>query len=249
MKLETQNRRLETIVLELAARDEASVWTRVNDRNPADVLGAIERVVTMSAEDQVDARNASRKRAIERESDMGEHDQQIAVGNFARVWLQRAPRIEKSPAEDALPGASDAILHDQEPENVDAYRTPVLAGGLETKRRQKGQRSSFGILQVRADQRVTHSQRTRPQQSEEIMKLAISNRLRVVTGRVHLSDDRLAAMVHALASPQRVAAIEEQSRPLLAQRPQRSYDAAAIVKIGGMIDANHAAFARASSTA
>ena len=125
VKLETQNRRLETIVLELAARDEAPVRTRVNDRNSADVLGAIERVVTMSAEDQVDARNASRKLAIEREPDMGEHDQQIAVGNFARVRLQRAPRIEKAPAEDALPRASDAILHDQEPEDVDAYRTPV----------------------------------------------------------------------------------------------------------------------------
>ncbi len=82
------------------------------------------------------------------------------------------------------------------------------------------------------------------------MELAISDRLRVVAGRIHLGDDRLAAMVNALTSAQRVAAIEEQSRSLArAASRERRYNAAAIVKIGGMIDANHAAFARASSTA
>ena len=60
--------------------------------------------------------------------------------------------------------------------------------------------------------------RARAQQRKQVVELAVADRLRVVARGVHLRDDRLVAMEHALTAAQRVAAVEEQSRPLRAQR-------------------------------
>ena len=59
--------------------------------------------------------------------------------------------------------------------------------------------------------------RARPQEPEEVVELAIADRLRVVAGRIELRHHRLVAQVEALTSAQRVAAVEEQARALLAQ--------------------------------
>ena len=79
------------------------------------------------------------------------------------------------------------------------------------------------------------------------MKLAISNRLRVVAGGVDIGHDRLGPPIDGLAAAQRIAAIEQQSRPALAQRTQSRRDSSAIVQIRRMIDSNHRN-ARSAST-
>ncbi len=50
------------------------------------------------------------------------------------------------------------------PKTCTRTRRAVLVGDIETKSRQKRQRPSLRILQVRTDERVTHSQRTRAKQ-------------------------------------------------------------------------------------
>ena len=67
--------------------------------------GVAQRIVTVAAEQQIDARNARGELAVEREPDVRQHDEQLAVGNLRGVRCDRVPRIEKSPAEDALPEA------------------------------------------------------------------------------------------------------------------------------------------------
>jgi hypothetical protein len=49
------------------------------------------------------------------------------------------------------------------------------------------------------------------------VELAISDRLRVVTGGVEFGQHRFATMVHRLTAAQRVATVEEQARIALAQ--------------------------------
>ena len=82
-----------------------------------------------------------------------------------------------------------------------------------------GSAPSFHVDEVRADQRMVHARGARAQQREQIVKLAVADRLRVVAGGVDLGDDRLVAMIDRLASAQRVAAIEEQSRLALRATP------------------------------
>ncbi len=177
---------------------------------------------------------------------MREDDQHLTVGQTSRVGLDRVPRIEKTPSEDAFPRAALRILHDQQAEHVDFGR-PGRIAGRELQRTRERQRTALYVLQIRADQRVAHLGRARAQEPEEVVKLAIADRLRVVAGRIELGHHRLVAQIEALASAQRVAAIEEQARPLLAQAPQRRRDAAVIVQIRRVIDAYHDV--RATSTA
>src|SRR5579862_2789813 len=79
------------------------------------------------------------------------------------------------------------------------------------------------------------------------MKLAISDGLGIVPRAIHLRNDRLVTVIHALASAQRVAAVEEQSGVLRAQLAQGLGDSPPVVQVRGVINPDHDA--RASSTA
>jgi len=213
------------VVLHERARNVAAVRAGVNDRDAFDDLGFEERVVAVAAQDQVDARNATRQLAIERKPDVRENHQRFAGGHASRVVRDRIPRVEETATRRLAPRAALRVLHDQQPQHVDADS----AGGVEHQRPDERELAAFGVQEVRAHERVVHARTPRAQERKEIVKFAIADRLGIVAGRVDLRHDRFVPVVNRLTPAQRIAAIEEQSGPLGAQLAQARRETATIV--------------------
>src|SRR5579884_1173079 len=101
---------------------------------------------------------------------------------------------------------------------------------------QKRQLPVLRVNEIAADDWVPHLRGAPANASEQIMKLAVTHRLRVVAGAIDFGHDRLAAVIDGLTAAKRIAAVEQQSRIAFAQRAQTICDTAMIVKVRRVID-------------
>src|SRR5580692_10011265 len=90
----------------------------MNDRYLSNVTRRRQRIVAVTAEQQIDARNSHRQLAIERESQMREHDERLFLRDGRCEGRDGLPRIEKAPAKDSFPEALFGILHDEQTQDV-----------------------------------------------------------------------------------------------------------------------------------
>ena len=121
-------RRRGGIVLQSAARYETPVWAGVHDRHVPGILGLRQRVVAVTAEDEVDARNACREPPVEREArratarlERSPSGTRLAYGATALAGSRKRQPKRRSQR------AARAILHDQQSEHVHANALAAVA--------------------------------------------------------------------------------------------------------------------------
>src|SRR5580658_4501386 len=90
----------------------------MNDRNLSNVTRGRQRIVAVTAKQQIDARYSLRQLAVERESQMREHDERLVLRNGRGEGRDGLPRVEKAPAKDSLPEALLRVLHDEQAQDV-----------------------------------------------------------------------------------------------------------------------------------
>ena len=135
----------------------------MHDRYARDVFGGMQRVVTVAAEHEIEARYGTAEIAIGSQAQMREDDERRIVRRRPGHFARDRERIEEAPTEGALPRTAFGILHDEQREDA---QFPGVAPQRDLP--DEGQRPVAYVDEIGADERLRERARARAASNAKI---------------------------------------------------------------------------------